>query len=288
MERIEETFLDYNIDNIFINLIQAETHLKNLDESEYKEGYLSCLNKHLAEVEGEASEAITHSFLVNPEKSEAFKEIRNQAHKIRKSLKHSVPSILEVRNLRKIVEQINPGYDTSNCKACSFSINEKNEKKKEKLYILQSLNTNILKNSNDEVQEDMKITGKQAGYLALGNIGGKFVQEGVAVAATQMPDELMPGTGITLDMVLNIAAGAGLTYYGVKYAKDANVSLAATAAGVSILADKGIDYIKGAMGLRSAPLRLAAPLQVRATPTFQSITTAPITAVVGGERPLLL
>ena len=114
----------------------------------------------------------------------------------------------------------------------------------------------------------------------------KFIQEGVAMASAQAPGEIMVGTGVTWDMVGNIAAGAALTYYGIRKAKNQNISLASTVAGVSILTDKGIDYIKGAMGLRAAPLRLAA--QIRATPTFQSMTTAPITAVVGGEKPLLL
>lgn len=42
----EQYFLEYNRDNIFKDLIQAETHFRNLkDSANFKEGHANCIVK---------------------------------------------------------------------------------------------------------------------------------------------------------------------------------------------------------------------------------------------------
>ena len=48
----DREFFEYNIDNIFKNLLQAEYHAKNIIEGKLLPEHLSCINKHLAFVEG--------------------------------------------------------------------------------------------------------------------------------------------------------------------------------------------------------------------------------------------
>ena len=83
---IEQYFLSYNKENIFKNLIQAEDHLKNLDE----EGFNQCALKHLSFAEAEADEAISHSMVFIPEKTESFKRLKANIKKVRREVQETM------------------------------------------------------------------------------------------------------------------------------------------------------------------------------------------------------
>jgi len=116
----EYRFLDYNNDNIFINLLQVETHLRNLRDLQTDESQVSCLIKHLAEAEGEAMEAISHSAKASPNLTKVYRKLRELLYKLRKNLpSYSVDdAILKVREIRKVIEKIVPAFNTENCIAC--------------------------------------------------------------------------------------------------------------------------------------------------------------------------
>lgn len=120
-------FLEWNKDNIFCNLIQAEYHLGELESDLASRGeFLSCVSKHLAYVEGESSEAVSHSLMVEGlERSQEYAKIRNETRNLRKSIQRGEVSaeegIREVRRIRHMFERLNPAFDTSQCRSCGTS-----------------------------------------------------------------------------------------------------------------------------------------------------------------------
>jgi len=114
-------FLSYNKDNIFKNLLQAEHHAKMLD-GEVKGGHANCIVKHLAFIEGEAEEAINHAQLVEPQKVEYFKALRDLVYLLRKQVMSGLTTSDELNRkiwvLRKMFESFNEEYDTTKCTAC--------------------------------------------------------------------------------------------------------------------------------------------------------------------------
>lgn len=120
----EKYFLDYNRDNIFISLIQAEVHLRNISEgSSFSRGHGNCVVKHLAEIEGEAGEAISHALVVEgKEASRKFAELRDKARNVRYKIQNgqvdSSGGIKAVREVKVYFESFNPSYDLSKCTAC--------------------------------------------------------------------------------------------------------------------------------------------------------------------------
>ena len=116
-----EKFLQFNEDNIFQNLLQLEDHFRHLSERNNKLGHGSCCTKHLHLIIGECNEAISHSSLANPAKTEAFVEIRGQAKDLMEGMsgKSIRQNIMATREMRKISESLNPArYSTTNCRAC--------------------------------------------------------------------------------------------------------------------------------------------------------------------------
>ena len=117
-------FLEWNRDNIFCNLIQAEYHLGELgSDFAGRAEFLTCVTKHLAYVEGESAEAVSHSLMVEgTAKSQEYARIRDEARSLRKKIQRSEIStedgIRNVRRIRHIFEKLNPLYDTDQCEAC--------------------------------------------------------------------------------------------------------------------------------------------------------------------------
>ncbi|MCL6578412.1 MAG: hypothetical protein K6T73_03385 [Candidatus Bathyarchaeota archaeon] len=122
-DKIKE-FLAWNKDNIFINLIQAEDHLRNVSSSLPNPEFLNCVVKHLAYVEGEADEAVSHALILEgPRASKEFAKLRDAVRELRLRImsgKLSSPEqgIEEVRKLRAQFEYYNPEYDVSKCSSC--------------------------------------------------------------------------------------------------------------------------------------------------------------------------
>jgi len=122
-DKIKE-FLEWNKDNIFINLIQAEDHLRNVASNSPTPEFLNCVVKHLAYVEGEADEAVSHALILEGERaSKEFAKLRDEVRKLRKAIMKGVvnsseKAIEEVRKLRGIFEYFNPEFDVSKCASC--------------------------------------------------------------------------------------------------------------------------------------------------------------------------
>jgi len=115
-------FFEYNKDNIFKNLLEAEHHAKMLT-GEIRGGHANCIIKHLLFVEGEAEEAINHSEIVSPEKAETFKMFRDMVYALRKAImKGRIRDPIDLNRkiwvLRKVFESFNEEYDTTKCTAC--------------------------------------------------------------------------------------------------------------------------------------------------------------------------
>jgi len=121
----EAYFLEYNKDNIFKGLIQAETHLRHAKPGQQDEG-LNCVVKHLAEIEGEADEAVSHSLVVEGEEvANKFRELRDQVRQLRKEFQKGKitpeEGIRRLRRIRGFFESFNPEYDISKCDTCGAS-----------------------------------------------------------------------------------------------------------------------------------------------------------------------
>ena len=111
-------FLEYNKDNIFKNLLQAEHHAKVLTDPSHAQ----CITKHLAFIEGEAEEAYSHAQIVEPENAEIYMDFRNLVHALRKRVMKGNISKDELSKslwaLRKAFEEFNKEYSTLECGAC--------------------------------------------------------------------------------------------------------------------------------------------------------------------------
>lgn len=122
-DKIKE-FLEWNKDNIFINLIQAEDHLRNVASESPTPEFLNCVVKHLAYAEGEADEAVSHSLILEGQlASREFAKLRDEIRKLRKLIQKGALSspekaIEEVRKIRGQFEYFNPEYDVSKCGSC--------------------------------------------------------------------------------------------------------------------------------------------------------------------------
>lgn len=127
----ESEFLNYNKDSIFIDLLHSEDHLRNLVDKDVsvKQGEASCVIKHLADAEGHADEAISHSADLNRAgilaqgTPEEFKIVRDQLHDLRGKFSEGgytpKQAISKLRDVRRQFESFNPTFDISHCKACS-------------------------------------------------------------------------------------------------------------------------------------------------------------------------
>ncbi len=224
----EEYFLEYNVDNIFINLIQLETHLRNLDTTDNEKGHSACLVKHLAEVEGESSEAISHSATIAPEKTREFKEIKETAHEMRKKLGDKNPDemILEVRALRKRVEKLNPEWDTSNCKACEVGTKHSSHSHTESFESHEDAKVFKPAESNSTMVQ------KEFIPIVAGNLVGGVADIGVKMVSGVIPD-FGPVTG---GNILGIAGGVGIAFLSAKFSKKQSIQLAGVAAGSYMVA----------------------------------------------------
>jgi len=118
----EDYFLTFNRDEIFKNLIAVEGHFRNV-KPEFEAGDLSCIVKHLADIEGHADEAISHSLIAEGrEVSEKFQQLRDRVrefrYKIQKNEITPEEGIKKTRELRAFFEKFNPSYDVSACETC--------------------------------------------------------------------------------------------------------------------------------------------------------------------------
>ena len=118
----EDYFLTFNKDEIFKNLIAVEGHFRNVKPG-FESGDLACIVKHLADIEGHADEAISHSLIAEgKEVSAKYQQLRDMVrefrHKVQKGEITPEEGIKKTRELRAFFEKFNPSYDVSKCATC--------------------------------------------------------------------------------------------------------------------------------------------------------------------------
>jgi len=118
----EDYFLNFNKDEIFKNLIAVEGHFRNVKPG-FESGDLACIVKHLADIEGHADEAISHSLIAEgKDVSAKYQQLRDMVrefrHKIQKNEITPEEGIKKTRELRAFFESFNPSYDVSKCTTC--------------------------------------------------------------------------------------------------------------------------------------------------------------------------
>jgi len=126
----EAEFLAYNKDEIFTNFIHAENHLRNLVGKSVASSEGSCVVKHLADAEGHANEAISHTAdlvahgITTQGTPEDFKKIKDGLHEVRYKFAEGGYSpeqaITKLRDVKRQFESFNPQFDVSKCKACQI------------------------------------------------------------------------------------------------------------------------------------------------------------------------
>lgn len=232
----EKEFLDFNIDNIFTNLYQAEDHLRRLENTNNEEGHASCVFKHLSFVSGELAEAISHSSVVRPELTPTFQQLMKEVDEIRHRLSEFSPdeAIRRVRAIRRVIEKINPKYNTEKCQACgvvSQKLEEKFDEMENKEKILNS-------ESNNYIMEKKEISTIVASQFI-----GKGIQEFadfIDIKLGRDKAELIgrPSTWI------NILGGLGGILAGLYLLEDQpKLQLMAVVVGSNLLT-KTVDYAK--------------------------------------------
>ncbi len=120
----ESYYLNFNRDQIFINLLHTEGHFRYfIILKEDEKGFLNCCVKHLADAEGHCDEAISHALIAESEdSSRGFLELRDKIRELRRYIQSSPitrdEGIREIRKIRRSFEAFNPDYDVSKCETC--------------------------------------------------------------------------------------------------------------------------------------------------------------------------
>jgi len=148
-----EKFFDYNKENIYMNLIQAEDHARYVEDLDHAQ----CIIKHLLFVLGELKEMENHAKAVKPEIVNDIKQLRDKVYQVYKSIVDKTADIDQLANniwlIRKEFEAIVPEFDTSKCESivCSISSasgNNPKENKEEQEW-----------NANEQSEEDDDVLG---------------------------------------------------------------------------------------------------------------------------------
>jgi len=121
-------FLRFNQDNIIKHLLALEDHSRYL-RSDMSPKHKSCLLKHTLQLQEQLSEAVSHSSVVEPNKTAKYQELLYDSDRLKKiveSKSEPVDIIREIRNMRSKYEQIVPKYSVKDCKVCSLGHDSEN------------------------------------------------------------------------------------------------------------------------------------------------------------------
>lgn len=263
----EKEFLEFNIDNIFVNLYQAEDHLRRLEDTNNDEGHASCVFKHLSFVSGELGEAISHSAVIRPDLTPIFQKLMKEVDEIRHKLSElSIDdAIRRVRSVRKVIEKLNPKYNTEKCKACG-SITEKI---REKIFKAGNPNINSEKTvKGDSMREVATIVASQ--FLGKGIIElGKYIDD--TTGKTAAPAFQRPSTWI------NVVGGLGSILAGLYVIKRDDLQLASVVVGSHLLT-KLVDYAREQAGVGSLAV-IRPPARMQGFVDSEELTGGPISLV---------
>ena len=124
-----KAFFDYNKENIYTNLIQAEDHARFADDLDHAQ----CIVKHLMFVIGELKEMENHAKVVNPDIVDKIRELRDEVYGIYKGIINKTIDVKDlcnkIWNIRKKFEKIVPEFNTDKCESviCSIKIDKKGD-----------------------------------------------------------------------------------------------------------------------------------------------------------------
>lgn len=124
-----KAFFEYNKENIYTNLIQAEDHARFADDLDHAQ----CIIKHLMFVIGELKEMENHAKLVEPDIVDKVRELRDKVYNIYKGIVNKTIDKKDlcnkIWNIRKEFEKIVPEFNTEKCESivCSIKV-EKGDK----------------------------------------------------------------------------------------------------------------------------------------------------------------
>jgi len=254
-----EKFAQYNRENILGNLLQAETHYKNLSDTSDPD-YSACINKHLLEAQMELSELQAH----DPKNMDTYKEMMLNIRKLRKdNIRGIDPSdgISRIRDVRGKFEGYVKGFNTEFCQSCGDFSERLVEYSK-------SLNRDGNHNSNIPIKEDKdwednmaKMAKDVIGKVLVGNLVGKGIS---VVTPMVVPiNGIVPG--VANKSLVNLLAGIGLTVAAL-YGKLGKMNLMGAVAGTNLIANEGVDLLMGTM-----------------TPAARFVSAAPMAAVNAGQ-----
>lgn len=117
-------FFDYNKENIYMNLIQAEDHAKYASDLDH----VQCIIKHLMFVLAELKEMQNHARIVRPEVIDDIVKLRDKVYNLYKEIASKQVNVKElpyqIWALRKEFEKIFDEFNTNKCESIVCSIKE--------------------------------------------------------------------------------------------------------------------------------------------------------------------
>ena len=105
-----------------INLLQAESHVRNMNTVDFEKGEGSCVLKHILYTKGEIEEAMSHC---TEKEFEIFSRLNDEINtfleNVEKGVGYGKKQLIEtIRTWRRDVEKTMPYYQTFNCKCTHF------------------------------------------------------------------------------------------------------------------------------------------------------------------------
>ena len=128
-------FLEYNKENIYTNLLQAEDHARYVEDL----GHAQCLIKHLRFIIGELKEMENHAGIVMPEIVDEITDLRSKVEQLYKGIVNGTADIKQLANniwlIRKEFEAIVPEFDTNRCESIVCSITPEGHSEEEEMKV---------------------------------------------------------------------------------------------------------------------------------------------------------
>jgi len=276
-----EQFADYNRENVLGNILQAETHLKNVQE-DTDPNYLSCINKHLLESQAELAELQAHE----PEHQNDYRDLMVRLRKLRKDNIRGISikeAISRLRGIRSDFEKYVPGHDVEECRSCG----DMAEKIRNFSGATKSLNRGGTQNLNIENREDFMAKPKET-KTVMQALGGNVGAEVVDRYVSSMVPALVPG--ITGKQLGNLGIGIGLTALSL-YGKLKKANLAGAVAGTNLIAKEVMNMVGGAIAPPPAVARAvvtnAAPRNAVAGKTLEVYPYGTVTGAAASNGGLV-
>jgi hypothetical protein len=245
MKPIKE-FASWNMDNILGNMLQAETHWKNIKAYD-DPNFAACINKHLLESQMELSELVAH----DPDNADYYKDVIVEIRKLRKdniNMKlQPDEAIKRIRDIRNDFESHIPGHNVEECKSCGNADE-----------IIGKLRDDTKDLNRDSNKLTISIQKKEINMEVIKPLVGNFVGKGIS-EATRM---FVPGAtfGVANKTLINLGLGLAidvLALMGNKRKKILPTKMEVPLVGAAnfLIADEVGDLVAGYMPTPAATVR---------------------------------